>query len=545
MSNNDFSKGAGGTGPPNDCGAQPAATGQAGGANFSRVERPDGSTFVTYTDATGKQHSYTAWPKTEFSPKAEAKAVPKPEPLTFSPVPALPAKALRTFRRHLAALLPLRNPTGEPQRNAVMAYIAAELEACGRTLWRDGDDNIAAPPHDSERARGPEVFRRELRGVVAHTDSVSGRQGEDVEPVYNLGGVFRSFNRRRPMGGDDKVGVAVALTVARFAPYASCLFPADEEIGCAGSEQLACDVHDLLIECDRRGASDLVGEIGGVDICSARCLRTAEALLPHRTPVGGGMTDVLRLVQRGLARNAFNMSCGYFDPHTSAETVVVAFAEQALRDTWTLLHGLPVGLPDAPDFDLDPYQYGDDYSYPYGAYGSARPASSASRGLWDVDADDGPASAATDRSLVVRAKQSRSGRGRGRLRVYESPESDDDLDEWDFEWLRSEFNEIWKEEWAKQHGDRQDITATERWNMEWDVWDQFFKEHTPWAEYRVRLLSDESYIERMDAGLIDTGGKGDEAGCEPCPTDADPYDGESRAEEEWREAWRKSNASFR
>lgn len=270
-------------------------------------------------------------------------------------IPPVPKDAYPTVMRHLRNIVPMRNPHGT--WNAVQEYCT---------------DNL--PGYDIDRHRNimriPNLNTSNLNlntkvrlAIVGHTDSVyqdGNKSGKDKEPFTEVGGIISSRHNKRPIGGDDKVGVAIALTIGNLLPHVSVILPADEEIGCVGSSQIDIPYHDLMIQCDRRGASDLVTTAYGSEIASDECARLASHLLPHRKEVDGMLTDVLTLTERGLCGNAFNLSCGYYDPHTAHEFIVLSQVWQAFLDVWTLLHGIPADQVEVATPYVDEY-YADDY----------------------------------------------------------------------------------------------------------------------------------------------------------------------------------------
>jgi Cellulase M and related proteins len=253
------------------------------------------------------------------------------------------------LREHLEALLPLRNPARDPD-HAVIRYARDALRGMGRRVWRDALGNLYAPGCQAEAGAGGPPGPR--RAVVAHTDSVLQMLGEDVEPFSLEGGVYRSRYGRRPLGGDDKCGVAVALTLAEAMPEVGCVLTADEEIGYVGALRLALPPHDFLVQCDRRGSGQFVHTMrltAACQVCvlSEQAVEAVQALLPHSEGLAGGGTDAGVLVGRGLARNAVNLATGYHEPHTRDEYVVWDQLASALRDAAVLLRHLPPHLPPA------------------------------------------------------------------------------------------------------------------------------------------------------------------------------------------------------
>jgi hypothetical protein len=298
------------------------------------------------------------------SNKSTISSPPPPEKKVYrylSTKRSLPKEAARRLRFHLSEILPLRNVPKDPNRNLVIAYAENRLEGFGRGITKDSAGNLISLSHRPE----------ELRAVVAHTDSVDQNKGDDVEAIFRQGGLIHSVRRLRPIGGDDKVGVAIALVIAEFAPEISVLLLADEEGGCDGAKAVDIPQHVLAVECDRRGSCDLVDRILQQDLMDYSVKSHMKGILPHRNVTTGSNTDVKELVSRELALNAVNLSCGYHKPHTSDEFVVLTQAHQALADAWSLLFYLPI--------DMEPVKITKPYTYTPHPYESKYPLSSAKK----------------------------------------------------------------------------------------------------------------------------------------------------------------------
>lgn len=263
-------------------------------------------------------------------------------------------QALNRFEEHLFNILPLYSVSHSDERNQVIAYSMKVLADLGRTPILDKHYNIIADsvvPSDDRRC------------MVAHTDTVGSlepaathqsiRYNSDMDIIYNR-------SNRRAMGGDDKVGVAIALTVAEFIPWVHVLLVADEEVGCIGSSQVEVEAYDFCLQFDRRGAIDLVNEIFG-KLATAKTTKAALSLLPHRRQVSGMITDVGTLVERGIAKCAFNMSCGYYEPHYASEYIVLSEAFMSMNDAITLMLGLSI-------YDFEPVDRKAEYSRYRGMY---------------------------------------------------------------------------------------------------------------------------------------------------------------------------------
>ena len=105
------------------------------------------------------------------------------------------------------------------------------------------------------------------------------------------------------------------------------MFFVGEEIGCVGSRKASMRFFRdcrFVIQCDRKGNSDIVTSINGTSLCSDAFI---EAIKPEDhgySECHGLLTDVLTLKQRGLSVSCINLSCGYYNPHTDKEVTILA-----------------------------------------------------------------------------------------------------------------------------------------------------------------------------------------------------------------------------
>lgn len=166
--------------------------------------------------------------------------------------------------------------------------------------------------------------------VVAHTDTVHDIVPNDEYEVRSNGKVMWAQNPKTGtwtgVGGDDKVGIFIALSMLRDLPTAKAAFFIDEEIGCVGSSLAAMEFFvdsAFVLQCDRRGNDDFVYTIGGTELYGTEFSTVIAPTLAQfgYTEAPGGMTDVMTLKENGLTVACANMSCGYFAPHSRWETV--------------------------------------------------------------------------------------------------------------------------------------------------------------------------------------------------------------------------------
>jgi tripeptide aminopeptidase len=174
--------------------------------------------------------------------------------------------------------------------------------------------------------------------VIAHTDTVHKIIPHFVVNVRD--GVYAGKNRENGeqygVGGDDKVGIALALHALREFDHVKVAFFRDEEIGCLGTQQADLSFFDdcaFVIQADRKGNSEIVRNVFGVPLYDTLFAAAIASLLPryglHETQ--GMLTDVFMLRRMGLPLSVFNICAGYYDPHTMRETVVYDDVDKTWR----------------------------------------------------------------------------------------------------------------------------------------------------------------------------------------------------------------------
>lgn len=188
--------------------------------------------------------------------------------------------------------------------------------------------------------------------LVAHTDVCrdhsaieSGTEKVTPNPVIKeLNGekIIQDENCKVQVGGDDRLGVSIALWIALHTKYdMSILFTTDEEVGLRSAydvnfEQLKN--FDLLIQIDRgNNINQIVTEINRIQICDAEMQYFIHQLFEknniQREFVRGFGTDVYAIKKNNLCRNAINMTCGYHDStyDSGEEYINISEALEAVR----------------------------------------------------------------------------------------------------------------------------------------------------------------------------------------------------------------------
>ena len=173
--------------------------------------------------------------------------------------------------------------------------------------------------------------------IVAHMDTVH----DIVEDLscLGVGKNITGFNRvtmtQTGIGGDDKVGIFIALECLRAFDHLKVVFFRDEESGCFGSYEADHSFFEdcnFILQPDRNGNSDFVVEIEGISLSSQDF---QDAVFPLFTEKGykfshGWMTDVMALKEEGVTCSVANISCGYYNPHTAQEYVNLDDVENCL-----------------------------------------------------------------------------------------------------------------------------------------------------------------------------------------------------------------------
>ena len=152
--------------------------------------------------------------------------------------------------------------------------------------------------------------------LVAHLDTVHHELPRNIVYDFEKGTV----SSPQGIGGDDRCGILMILEIVK-AYNCSVLFWEDEEIGCVGAGKfiktdLAASLEfNYIIEFDRRGSNDAVFyECDNPDFeefITKEFYKTAY----------GSMSDISELAPF-LGCAAVNLSCGYYNAHTTKEYVV-------------------------------------------------------------------------------------------------------------------------------------------------------------------------------------------------------------------------------
>lgn len=161
--------------------------------------------------------------------------------------------------------------------------------------------------------------------LVAHTDNVL---GADKTPVFDLSCRYLR-GVKNGIGFDDKAGIMAIITLWQYFKEQKfrIIFPANEEVGGVGSENMADDWFvdaKWILELDRKGNNDFIQVSGGTRLCSDSF---AQKFIDMGFKKAEGVfTDVNVFKPRADWINMANLSIGYYEPHTDKEYLdTVAF----------------------------------------------------------------------------------------------------------------------------------------------------------------------------------------------------------------------------
>jgi hypothetical protein len=213
--------------------------------------------------------------------------------------------------------------------------------------------------------------------IVAHTDTV-----HDIVPdnqfsvgydrkngiIYGYNPVLKNFTG---IGGDDKVGIYIALAAVEWFDNIKACFFRDEEIGCIGSGLADMSFFSdcmYVLQCDRRGNADFVTNINGTDISSKDFQDAVSSIITsHGYKFAKGMTtDVGKLTQRNVGVSCANMSCGYYNPHQPEEIIVVDDVHNTKSMVFEIIETITkkyLFTPPATTYKFNSEYYGKSTSY--------------------------------------------------------------------------------------------------------------------------------------------------------------------------------------
>ncbi len=270
----------------------------------------------------------------------------------------------------LLALYNIASPSGREKQMA--QFIRKELKRMDVTCRMDRWGNLYAVKGNA----------RTYPCVVAHMDEVhrnkTGRYGAFLVADEMIIGYDYKNRRMTGIGADDKNGIWMCLKCLKEFEVMKCAFFVQEETGCIGSGQADMDFFSdcrFVIQCDRKGNSDIITCINGRELCSDEFINKINPEKYGYLPTRGASTDVHTLKVRGLDVSCINLSCGYYKPHTDNEYTIVEDLYKCFRFVCHIIRchkkvsRHEYIRPAIPDFCWSPFDWEGYREERLGAYG--------------------------------------------------------------------------------------------------------------------------------------------------------------------------------
>lgn len=263
----------------------------------------------------------------------------------------------------------------------MVEFITKELTEIGCDFYHDLEDgNIYVQKGEAQY----------FPCVVAHMDTVH----KIVEDLYVLqvGHKLTGFNRvkmeQTGIGGDDKVGIFIALECLRLFDNIKAVFFCDEEIGCFGSYDCDMSFFDdcgFVLQCDRQGNKDFIHNAGGTPLSSKPFRKAAGKIMKQfgYKFENGMMTDVMALKENGLHCSCANMSCGYYNPHSYREYVDMNDVENCLDMVKQMIYAMQGRLFEHSYVKPIPKDYKWKYNPALNSWDGMAAQGRLSRSIWD------------------------------------------------------------------------------------------------------------------------------------------------------------------
>ncbi len=220
--------------------------------------------------------------------------------------------ATDTLRRYL--------PYSETE---ALVEVQGDLVAANYAVYTDHSNYVLGIPKD-------EVCLPVL--VMAHVDTVRTVQEEDILCIDDHGYMIQG--KDAPLGGDDRCGVAMALTMASsMAVKPIILFTNGEERGGTGARaflqtellsQIKEDIY-LIVSLDRKGVGEAV-TYGSYQKNTRELLDSTG----FKKVLGSSWSDC-ELISAASGIAHANLSCGYNNAHTNKEYIVLDQYKQAYQ----------------------------------------------------------------------------------------------------------------------------------------------------------------------------------------------------------------------
>ena len=181
------------------------------------------------------------------------------------------------------------------------------------------------------------VHTNPIPGICCHIDTVHPilplRTPLKIEITEKL---ILPGNNSSGVGGDDKCGIVIALyTAIKSKKQAKYFFFASEEIGSIGAKAMNSNEFkniSTFIQFDRKNSHDIIRRYSGTDTTNYSFDGDTKNTFKKfgYSLANGSVTDVISLWNKNIIEvSVVNLSCGYYNPHTFSEYVVIDSLKQA------------------------------------------------------------------------------------------------------------------------------------------------------------------------------------------------------------------------
>lgn len=225
----------------------------------------------------------------------------------------------------------LRVQTVSYKQGKMLTYIkdtVRNIDGC--RIEQDGEKNIYVTKGEADL----------YPCIVAHTDTVHDRIPDANFKIYEDKNILFSIDtrsyKRTGIGGDDKVGVYIALRMLMEQDVCKAAFFVDEEVGCVGSSKADLSFFkdvNMAMQADRKNVREITSSIGGLEMYGKRFQEDIADIIisDNFIEVDGGLTDVKQLASALDKIPMFNAACGYYKPHTCDEYVNMVDVEDTFQ----------------------------------------------------------------------------------------------------------------------------------------------------------------------------------------------------------------------
>ena len=237
-------------------------------------------------------------------------------------------------KRLLKILLAVQAPSGEEGlvANFILAFIHANRLNCKFDFDTEGNLLVTKGEADIYPC------------ICAHMDEVNAIQSDRTIIEFNnvLIGMNKLTGEYAGVGGDDKVGVYLALEALIKYDNIKVAFFVEEEKGCIGSNKVDLDFFKdvaFIFQSDRKGDDEVLTYSNGVDLMDQNfkdLIKPSMDLYKYKFGTGTA-TDVGCLIKREVGVLGFNIGSGYFQPHSLEEKVCISSVENMMNLTFNII----------------------------------------------------------------------------------------------------------------------------------------------------------------------------------------------------------------